>query len=60
MKKKRKTDFKTEEEARLDALQEKLWEDKLNHLYDLADRFPDDYQIGQEIAELERKLDYKL
>ena len=50
--------FANETHARDDALREKKLEDKLNSLYALQDRFPDDVDIVTEIEELERELNY--
>tara|TARA_Y100000593_G_scaffold42861_1_gene82019 strand:- start:12244 stop:12414 length:171 start_codon:yes stop_codon:yes gene_type:complete len=55
---KQRSDFKTEGDAYRDALREKHLEDKLNNLYALSDRFPDDIEIEQEIEELEKELGY--
>lgn len=48
--------FSNETHARDDALREKRLEDKLNNLYVLLDRFPDDLELEKEIAELENEL----
>lgn len=55
---KQRREFHTEDEAREDAIREKRLEDKLNNLYVLLDRFPDDTETEQEIEELEKKLRY--
>ena len=41
------------------ALDEKKLEDRLNNLYALSDRFPDDLDIDTEIDELEKQLRIK-
>ena len=38
------------------ALKEKQLEDKLNHLYAAADVDPDNWEVEEEIAELEQRL----
>jgi len=58
MKDRRTTNFRTGDEAYKDALREHRLEERLNNLYDLADRFPEDTEIEEEIKELEKKLGY--
>ena len=54
----RTVSFNTEEEAYKDALRQNKLEERLNNLYDLADRFPEDEEIEKEIKELEEELSY--
>jgi len=58
MKSKRRIDFETEEDAHSDALRENKLEERLNNLYDLSYRFPEEIEIEQEIEELEKELGY--
>ena len=43
-------------QAHNQALKEKQLEDKLNHLYAAADADPENWEVEEEIAELERRL----
>ena len=58
MKNTRINDFKTEREAYIHAVREKNLEDRLNNLYVLSDRFPDQLEYQREIEELEEELGY--
>ena len=49
----------TEEEARKDALRENRLEERLNNLYDLAERFPEELEYETEIGALEQELGIK-
>jgi hypothetical protein len=48
--------FSNETHARDDAQREKNINRKLNHLYALAEKFPEDAEIEREIEELETEL----
>lgn len=56
MESRRTINFKTEEEARKDALRENKLEERLNNLYDLVERFPEELGYETEIEELEQEL----
>lgn len=59
MKKISKVEPVNEIQAYRQALEEKRLEDRLNNLYALSDRFPDDLDIDAEIDELEKQLRIK-